>query len=70
MVLNGSSGSFAPCRFGAGVSSCSGAVFDDDAVALSSLDLDRDFDDSGTVGGVAEELRPRVGLLGAGATIT
>ena len=52
------------------MSSCSGAVFDDDAVALSSLDLDRDFDDSGTVGGVAEELRPRVGLLGAGATTT
>ena len=52
------------------MSSCSGSVFDDDVVALSSLDLDREFDDSGAVCGVAEELRPRVGLLGAGATIT
>ncbi len=77
--MNGSSGSFTSCRFGAGVSSCSGAAFDDDAfdddvatAALSPFDLDRAGGSAGTAGGVAEELRPRSGLLvlGVGATIT
>ncbi len=59
---------------GAGVdASGAGAVFDDDAAsaALTSFDLDRAGGSSGTAGGVAEELRPRAGLLlGAGATTT
>ena len=63
--MNGSSDSFAPCRFGAGVSSCSGAV------AALPFDLDRAGGSLGTLGGVAEELRPRAGLLlGAGTTTT
>ncbi len=65
--MNGSSGAFAPCRFGAGVSA--GAA--DDVVAALSFDLDRAGGSVGTAGGVAEELRPRAGLLlGAGATTT
>ena len=74
LVLNASSGAFA-CRFGAGVSAgCSAAAADAAAdaggVAALSFDLDRAGGSAGAVGGVAEELRPRAGLLGAGATTT
>ena len=65
LALNGSSGAFVSFRFGAGVSSCSGAVVDDDAAtaALSSFDLDRDFVDSAVSFGLGVELRPLAGLL-------
>ena len=64
LPLNGSSGAFAPCRFGAGVSAgcCAAADDDDDAVAALPFDLDRAGGSAGTAGGVAEELRPRAGL--------
>ena len=71
--MNGSSGAFAPCCFGAGVSAgcCAAADDDDNAVAALPFDLDRAGGSAGTAGGVAEELRPRAGLLmGAGATTT
>ena len=63
--MNGSSGAFAS-RFGAGVSAGCSAAAADGVVALS-FDLDRAGGSAGTAGGVAEELRPLVGL---GATMT
>ena len=66
--MNGSSGAFAN-RFGAGVSAgCSAAAADD--VVVLSFDLDRAGESLGAAAGVAEELRPRAVLLGAGATTT
>ena len=69
LPLNGASAAFAPCRFDADLSagSCAAA----DVVPALSFDLDRAGGSAGTAGGVAEELRPRMGLLlGAGATTT
>ena len=65
--MNGSSGAFAN-RFGAGVSAGCSAAADD--VAFWSFDLDRAGESLGAAAGVAEELRPRAVLLGAGATTT